>query len=224
MGTGKIKQISPLVFISLLLSVSLYGQTKHLTDVDGTDWNGASESFRLGTIGGFMLGTTAFYEALEKKSSDIDTDLFKGLDKSNLIPMLNQFLLNGLDQLTFYNISPGQLKDGVDTLYKDFSNRRIKVVDAVFIVKMQIKGENPGLIEAQIRYLKMQPINDVAREAAYDKCWNLMVENLKSSKGMQITLEDINKNKISLEEVLLIGKYIDDNNEQHNLFCYGKYK
>ena len=51
-------------------------------------------------------------------------------------------------------IPTGQIKDGLDEFYKDFSNRKIKVKDAIFVVLRQINGEDEEVIKHIIRYLK----------------------------------------------------------------------
>lgn len=111
------------------------------------------------------------------------------------------------ENLDISGITVGQIKDGVNKFYEDFANRKIKIVDAIYVVKMQIQGKDPDLINAQIRYLKMQPISHEEFERAYN-------ENLeKEQKG----------EKPDAELLLKMGIFINREGHKQGLFCYGRY-
>jgi len=121
-----------------------------------------------------------------------------------------------LNKITLAGITIGQIMDGMNDFYNDFSNRRIKMADAIYIVKMQIKGEDPELIDTQIRYLKMQPLDKkmyLEKYAAFIK-----------KKGNSLKYKEIKNGDFSFEDLLRSGGFIDTSNSYHFLFCYGVYK
>ncbi len=172
---------------------------------DGVDWQemegfpDTKESFTLGFIAGNCMVWNKFRTyALACKPQGFDTYM-QDFDKDNL--------MEDIDKLSLFDITISQLTTGVDAFYKDFSNRKIKIVDAIYIVKMQIKRENPELIDAQIRYLKKQPIDSELRNQTPD-----MLLRLKET------------GKMSKEDLLRIGRFITEDDKVHDLFCYGEYK
>jgi len=116
------------------------------------------------------------------------------------------------EELQLINITVGQLKDGIDKFYEDFANRRIKLVDAVYIVKMQIKGVRPDLIEAQTRYLRMQPTSLSEENKIWDKAPSKWSKEFEEKTGL------------SKEYFLRRGIFYDEAGEMHFLFRYGIYK
>lgn len=138
-------------------------------EIDGTDWEklGKPSNVKVYFTSGFMSGSGVGYDSIinisllpgtslsEEAKDSIDLKEFKFR-----INLFKRQIDGKLDDVKLKGITVGQLVDGVDEFYKDFSNRRIKIVDTIYVVKMQIKGENSELIDAQIRYLKMQPIDD----------------------------------------------------------------
>jgi len=125
-----------------------------------------------------------------------------------------------LNRISLAKITVGQIKDGVDAFYNDFSNRRIKIVDVIYVVKMQIKGENPELIDSQIRYLKMQPIEMEVLNKYSEKYLAFRIKN----KGRKPTYKEIKNGDFSFEDLLRAGRFTDASDNLHYLFCYGRYK
>jgi len=78
-------------------------------------------------------------------------------------------------------------------------------------------------IDAQIRCLRMQPVNYKMLADALNKYAQISNENENKKIGRKVTNEDIKSGKISLEEVLISRHFVDRNNENHSLFCYGDY-
>jgi len=59
-----------------------------------------------------------------------------------------------LRKFCIYNVPMEQLVSGLDEFYRDFSNRKIKLRDAIYIIYRQINGENRQVIEGIVKYLK----------------------------------------------------------------------
>ncbi len=70
-------------------------------------------------------------------------------------------LRNKMQKIFITGLPVGQIKDGLDEFYKDFSNRKIKVKDAIFIILRQINGEDEEVIKHIIRYLKTNNIENL---------------------------------------------------------------
>lgn len=51
-------------------------------------------------------------------------------------------------------ITTGQIVDGLNLLFADFKNRQIKLADAIYVVRKQIKGASKEEIEAVLQYLR----------------------------------------------------------------------
>ena len=138
----EIKKI--LIFCILIFSIIFISEAsaklKDILENDGNNWITLPDSYRLGFVFGFLDGATV-----------VRNEFYFFVDKEIYNKILNR--------INIADVTVGQIMDGMDAFYNDFSNRRIKIVDAIYVVKMQIKGEDPELIDSQIRYLKMQPLD-----------------------------------------------------------------
>jgi hypothetical protein len=156
--------IRRLAILSLILGVisaqTVYsqGQKKDALVFGGNDWAGFSSSAKIGTALGIIMGTVLV-------DSDISHWFIALANDSELtekLKKLSEAAIDHLKGLAFYDVTAGQLADGADAFYKDLANIKIRLIDAFYVVKMQIKGKNPNLIQAQIRYLRMQPTDPEA--------------------------------------------------------------
>lgn len=186
------------VFLSQLPSQ----QRTSVSEYDGSDWVSSERTSPLSNtsfISGILLGTSTVINEFEGAFSlwEFYSDIQKIYP--GYVEMM-QFYKEKADKLFFKDISIGQVRDGTNAFYKDFSNMRIKIIDAVYIVRMQIKGDDPDLILAQIRYLKMQPLNSERQRILKKKA------------------EDQ-----TIEERFILGQYWDKNGRPRRLFRYGDY-
>ena len=81
----------------------------------------------------------------------------KTFSRSEVALLLNYQLANrniGLHQYSISGVTNDQLIDGLNVLYGDFKNKGIKIRDAIYIVKKQIKGASSEDIEAALQYLR----------------------------------------------------------------------
>jgi len=203
--------------------INSFPQPIQIGDEDGNNWINYKEWYKVGLISGMIMGVSL---AINYKPDNNIFETFNKLDnklkdyKPAFFDLLELSLFFAhLDRISLYNITVGQLKDGLDEFYKDFSTRRIKIIDAIYVVKMQIEGKSPELIEAQILYLKRQPISEKEKEKAFEKYMNF---NEKNSRFPEY--KDIINGNFSKEDLLTIGIFISSNNKEHFLFCYGNYK
>jgi len=204
--------------------INSFPQSRQLGDEDGNDWINYNAWNKVGFISGMIIGVSlAIHYKPDKNiiiefSNKLDNKLKDYLPESSDLEELNTFIKH-LYRISLFNITVGQLKDGLDEFYKDFSTRRIKIIDAIYVVKMQIEGKSPELIEAQILYLKRQPISNKELLEATKK-YVLFYE--KNSRYPEY--KDIINGNFSKEDLLTIGVFISSNNKYYSLFCYGNYK
>lgn len=200
-----------LVFL-FIISIN-YGKEKSILENNGVDWLESDKLYRLGYVTGIISGLGIAETATSFVSYILKDEGMKEIYKKKW------------EEIYLYNITVGQIIDGVNNFYKDFSNRRIKIVDAIFIVNMQIKGKDQELINAQIRYLKMQPISQDLFNNIMDR---LMKFAKKKGKGTIVrlypTYKEIEDREFSKEDLLKIAVFISENNAINDLFCYGEYK
>lgn len=201
-----------------------YSQSKSLDEHDGTDWisdNVYVKAQNLGLIGGIIMGTSIIQREIQSRLDRLSEN--KGIKDIDKLPIKR--INDSVQNLCLYDITVGQIKDGIDTLYNDFSNRRIKVIDAVYVVKMQIEGKDPDLIQAQLRYLRMQPLNTKAYGEALDKIMAAQDYKLKNGDfNIYFTNDDLKKGVVTEQDLLFYAVFVDKNNINHDLFCYGSYK
>jgi len=213
------------VFYQMVASLFIFSafsqaQTKDIFEDDGTNWGlDSGDTYNLGWVKGVIMGTSLVYNEIYPSLER----MFKNKKPTEFYKTSLEYTANKMKGLTLIGITIGQIRDGIDVLYKDFSNRRIRIIDAIFVVKMQIEGKDPDLIQAQLRYLRMHPINDKAHEEAINKISALMDKRIE--KGLyDFTNEDLINGIITEQELLFYGTFVDKNNVNHNLFCYGYYK
>lgn len=203
--------ISSCLLISTLIihfSSSSYAQKKYLGEEDGSDWlkvstNPYPNTYYLGYIAGVMMGLGVMKEEVEGGLSVA----INSLEKAKVNALFLDIVKDANDKastLQMNGITVSQISDGMDVFYSDFANRRIKIIDAIFIVKMQIDGQDQDLIQAQTRYLRMPKISQEEFSRISHKITN----------GTEIVTE---------EEWLKIGHFRDRNNISHTLFRYGVY-
>ena len=222
MGKILFRALALLLISALTLSSYAYGQHRHLLQMDGTDWLKDSDQIcakwlNAGIIVGMMMGTAAADKGTRELIDRINNALY-GQRTTSAIELKEKMV-----DLSLEDITVNQLLAGIDAFYEDPSNREIKIIDAVYIAKMQVMGLDPELIDAQIRCLRMQPVNYKTLADALNKYAQVSNENENKKIGRKVTNEDIKNGKISLEEVIISRHFVDRNDENHSLFCYGDY-
>ena len=174
--------------------------------LDGSVWKNMNELSKATYCRGVVVGAGLVYKTLEKGITEVlelakknaeelekaDLDARPDLANDDMLKMKHLYgkimielvsknmgeLLAGVgDKLLFPKITVGQIKGGMDVFYTDFSNERIRMIDALYVVKMQINGVNSKLIEAQSRYLRMMPNVQIMSWDEYRKAVEQMLED-----------------------------------------------
>lgn len=152
-----------------------YAEIKQeLSKMDGTDWAEWQPIQKYSFISGFMAGA---HYVLTNNTQDID-DNFDREKASNVF--ISYFLPDAkkpknsysrkevalllgnqtndtnisLSRYAIFQITNGQLVEGLNAFYGDFKNKQIKITDAVYVVKKQIKGASDEETEAVLQFLR----------------------------------------------------------------------
>jgi len=194
------------LFSFVIFMLGALAETKDRMEMDGTDWINSSDSNKKGYVTGFISGLNVAREKIYTSRIDLKDEFNKERFDSHWKDIiLNQFAV-------------GQINKGMNAFYKNLNNSKIKMVDAIYVVKMQIEGKNPELIDAQIRYLRIQPIDTRIIAECYKK-----LEAFHKEKGRDPTYKEIKNGDFSFEDLLKCKLFIDENNNLHLLFRYGRY-
>jgi len=207
------KKIFLFILVSFTAISTTFGNTKDLLENDGVVWLRMSESVRIGYVLGIMSGLSV----AKTKLSFVPYALKEEFNWKELHE-------KSWEKISLYNITAGQIVDGINNFYKDFSNRKIKIVDAVFVVNMQIKGKALELINAQVRYLKMGPISYDSFESIMDRVIKFNKKKGIGEERLYPTYKEIENGEFSKEDLLKIAVFISEDNTVNNLFCYGIYR
>ena len=147
------------VCLIIFLARCGYGATGDTRDLNGYDWQKSDSSENDAFVLGFMIGSCY---VVEENMDELNQSLMK--DATEKGEKVSEFLEGAvfqekirnsiLQRFSFYNITAGQIVDGIDILYKDFKNKGIRILDAIYVVKRQIEGTSPEDIEKILIYLR----------------------------------------------------------------------
>lgn len=153
------------ICLIMLLARCGYGENI-LGEQNGNDWQGLGESEVDGAtlekttfIAGFMC---AINYVVGRNMYEVNRYLIKL--KTEKGEKVSEYLQGSashekirnsqLKRYSIYNITVGQIVEGIDILYKDFKNKGIRISDAIYVVKRQIEGTSPEDIEKILIYLR----------------------------------------------------------------------
>jgi len=171
------------IFLGVLVILILCGQTALaektiVSEFDGTDWQGWTEAKKYNFLTGFLLGSSyivkknePFMQKDEQKHEFAQIrgrlSLREETKKKKKQPITftreevilwghyrASMIQRGLVDYAVYGITVSQLAKGMDDLYKDPRNLKIKLADALFTVKKQIAGASPAEIETSLEFLR----------------------------------------------------------------------
>jgi hypothetical protein len=157
----------------VLLSLPSYSSETDLREYDGNNWKEMSESQRIFWVSGFMAGATNVADSwgiFTPSSSNYDDNkarllwLSLQVDKEKItcttenIELICDYQESlsalGVKNYGIYTVSVSQLVEGLNQFYKDFKNTQIKISDAIYVVKKQIRGASNEEIEAILQWLR----------------------------------------------------------------------
>ncbi|MGD0625712.1 MAG: hypothetical protein ABSB32_13450 [Thermodesulfobacteriota bacterium] len=161
--------------ITLLLLCPAMGiaQQKTIEMYDGSDWENWSATHKLYFIEGFLSGAHYIIDfhmghthyAGDKFTPQKGFEFYLstiGEEKKTFTREEMELLMeyaayeekSDLGKYYVADITLGQIVDGLNTFYGDFKNRRIRISDAVYVVKKQIQGASSEEIEVLCQWLR----------------------------------------------------------------------
>ena len=176
-GCRTMKQLLLGILIVILFCPPAFAGKTSLSELDGSDWQGWDEGKKVNFLSGFLLGSSYVIRQNEpslskddgsRRFDDMRKKLSSSTDKKKK-RVKNTFskedvilwghyraamIQKGLADYAVYDITMGQLSKGMDELYKDSKNTKIRISDAVYAVKKQIKGTSQEDMERTLQYLR----------------------------------------------------------------------
>jgi hypothetical protein len=160
------------IFILLLCVTEGNASDTSSMKFDGNEWIKLDKTVKIFLLAGFITGNE--YVALHHKTPldkfddpedsrlGVEIEKMKESEKMPLskeqISTLRQegyFTINrSLEAYDLSGIVVNQILDGLDELYKDVPNRKIKLEDAVYIVKKEIKGISKDDLEQILLFFR----------------------------------------------------------------------
>jgi hypothetical protein len=144
-----------------------------IEDMDGNDWRQWTPPNKFSFIGGFLSGAHYVitynighikYGAenfTPEKGGEIYLASFDEKKKTftrQEVQLLMEYAAYSetsvLGNYSVGNTTTGQISDGLDSFYGDFKNRKIKISDALYVVKKQIHGASSEEIEMLCQWLR----------------------------------------------------------------------
>jgi len=171
------KMLSGVLIIFLLCSTA-FAEKTIVSEFDGTDWQSWTEGKKFNFLSGFLLGSSFIVKRNEPFMSDqykvsqiddIRKRLSLGQGKKNKKNVQGTFtkeevilwghyraaaIQGGLTNYAIYEITVSQLSRGMDDLYKDTGNTKIRIADAIYTVKMQISGADQAEMDNLLQGLR----------------------------------------------------------------------
>lgn len=165
------------ILVVILFCPPAFAAKPDLSELDGSDWQVWSEGKKITFILGFLIGSSHVIRQNEPSLSKDDSDrrfddmrkrLSSGNDRKKRrvkstfskeeVILWGHYrasmIQKGLIDYAVYDITLGQLAKGMDDLYKDSKNAKIRIADAVYAAKQQIKGASREDMERMLQTLR----------------------------------------------------------------------
>jgi hypothetical protein len=185
------------------------GELMGILEQDGNKWRKVEVENKYAWLAGFLSGITVAINHFEVTYSKAN---FKTIE--DYIEYKEKTKKSNSQSFGLWGIQVRKIAGQLDELYSDYKNLKIKMVDAVYIAKMELDGKRPELIKAQKRYLLMQPL-DIDNEVL--KMKTLDYKNIHDVQESRIKTGYFAEPKINEPTKSSDYNYI-------SLFRYGIYK
>jgi len=157
----KANSIAVVMVVFLMVWGSAYGGEKSFMDFDGNDWlqvSEFSESWKFGFLRGFVTGIYGILNARDLYNRAVDgfpkEVYFVDVKTKEKVKLHVQAFKLPEGNFELYDITGEQLYDSLQTFYEDSRNRNIELVNAIYIVRGKIRGEDPAYIKALTGWLR----------------------------------------------------------------------
>lgn len=162
------------IFFLLICPINADAELQDVSNFDGNNWTEWQASQKYSFISGFIAGTASVVRTnLQAQDEKHDSEKASQIYYSYLIPdekkpkntfsrkEVSLLLENRKEDFNadlyrhmIIGITNGQIVEGLNLFYGDFKNKQIKLEDAIYVVKKQIKGGTAEEIEAILQYLR----------------------------------------------------------------------
>jgi len=148
-----------------LIAKPCFSEEVKAPSLNGYEWESWNNFVKLGWVMGFLRGIHwAIWEnhlfllqfALRKPKDELGTIEWT----EQVAHELHNEFMEGID---LGKGTYGQMITGLDEFYKDYRNKRILVVEAMYIVKLEVMGAPRELIDQVTRLLRM-PVEERIKE------------------------------------------------------------
>jgi|SRR5579859_296646 len=128
--------------VLLLLVCCAFGQSKDITDENGTDWHSSTQAFKIGYVEGYISAMT-YAQINAAFLCSFGLNLKPDSEDSNKCGDYAR-------SLYFAKMTVGQIVDGMDAFYKDFRNIQYPMHAAIRMVRDEINGRPGDDIEKEL--------------------------------------------------------------------------
>lgn len=150
------------IILAMMTGIAQAGEPKTLCEMNGEDWRGKSTLEKYAWLEGFVAGTYVVLNNYQK-GTPIDFDIWQDKGEQYFekiferVKVLERYERDAKEKMGIYGVTFPQLLRGIDKLYEEDKFQKT-IVDAVYVVQMELTGEKEEIIEVQKRYLLMQPL------------------------------------------------------------------
>jgi len=169
------------LLILILILLPTVGIAEDIVEYNGNTWRSWNFERKTYFVAGFIGGSAytimknQFSSSVsfdQKKASDLWIEtmtpyasaqkqkIYNADDIKLIVYIEGKYMRDSLSDYLIAEISSDQIADGLDILYKDFKNRNILLMDAIYVIKKQIKGSTPEDIERILLYLRSDKKED----------------------------------------------------------------
>lgn len=155
-------RILAVLLLAVLLTLGNVGRADEVR-IDGNWWNtqtrGSKLIYLLGFFDGQISAQNIFDGALLIAAADPKTRKYNP-ERARVLAQAEELALSSLRH-DYGNVNAGQLTDGLDKVYVDFRNARIRVQQAVIVVVRSIDGTP----DEDVQKLLERKRSDASKEA-----------------------------------------------------------
>jgi hypothetical protein len=143
--------------VGSIVNLSFSEEDRGSKSIDGYEWKSWENLPKLNFATGFVWGVmTARWEGVGHLQSFASMAIFK---TTEVDPKTKEWVDeapgNFAKRLDLSEISSGQIVDGLDNFYKDYRNMTVLVQEAIWIVKLEVRGAPQEFIDEEARLLRM---------------------------------------------------------------------
>lgn len=154
------RRVYILLFCILLagfIAKPCWGEEQERYKLDGYKWDSWPRDGKFGWVKGYCDGLDraslegAFFlsELRREMGNEMGENEFESKERG--LKGVESFI----KRLVLSGVTYGQMVDGLDKFYQDYRNKKVLTREAIWIVKLQVKGAPQDFIDQEARILRM---------------------------------------------------------------------